>query len=358
MRKNALVTGAGGLIGYETVRFLHNKGFNILGVDNNLRKYFFGDRGDTTRNIENLTKTCNYFSNYSFDLRDRQKVLDFMQAKGSFDLIVHTAAQPSHDWAAKEPFTDFDVNAMATLNLLEGFRQYSPEGVFIFTSTNKVYGDNPNKIPLKELTMRWEYDLEAGFKYPELKEGVSEKGINENLSMDNCVHSIFGASKVAADIMCQEYGRYFGLNVGIFRGGCLTGPQHSAVELHGFLTYIINCAIDGTHYKIFGYGGKQVRDQIHSWDVANAFWNFYQNPKKGVAYNLGGGKENSASIIEIIDKLEDNHGLDLQYSYVDENRVGDHICYYTDLTKFQTDYPDWRITIGLDEIIEEIYINN
>jgi CDP-paratose 2-epimerase len=345
-----LVTGAGGLIGSESCRFFLEKGYNVLGIDNNLRKYFFGETGDTTKNIDAIQKDYGNkrFNNYSIDLRERQDVLNFFKKWGPFDAIIHTAAQPSHDWAAREPFTDFDINAGATLNLLEAFRQYSPKGKFIFTSTNKVYGDNPNKVSLVERETRYDYAKKQTMK------GVSLEGISEEMSLDHCKHSIFGASKVAADVMCQEYGRYFGLNVGIFRGGCLTGPQHAAVELHGFLAYIVDCALKKKPYKIFGYKGKQVRDQIHSFDVVNAFWHFIQNPKQGEAYNLGGGKENSASILEVINILDKDFGLKLNYSYVDRNRIGDHICYYSDMKKFRKDFPNWNITKNLKEIIEEI----
>jgi len=351
--KTALITGSGGLIGSETCKYFIEKGFKVLGIDNNLRRYFFGEKGDTKGNIRSLEKSKD-FKNYDFELRDREKVITFFKEHSPLELIVHTAAQPSHDWASKEPFTDFDVNANVTLNLLESFREYSPESVFIFTSTNKVYGDNPNKVPLKELDKRWEYDLSKDFQKIELKNGVSEKGINEMMSLDHCKHSLFGASKVAADILCQEYGRYFDLNVGVFRGGCLTGPQHSAVELHGFLNYIVGCAVNKKPYTIFGYKGKQVRDQIHSFDVVSSFHEFYLNPKKGEAYNLGGCKQNSASILEIIDLLKENFDLKLQYSYKEDNRIGDHICYYSDMTKFKKDYPKWKIGFGLNDIIKKI----
>lgn len=354
MKKRMLVTGCGGLIGSEACRYFLERGFEVLGVDNNLRRYFFGKGGDTQMNVQALARRFPaIFTNHSFDLRDRKRVLQFVKQNSPLELIVHTAAQPSHDWAAREPFTDFDVNAVATLNLLEAFRQFSPGGVFIFTSTNKVYGDNPNKVPLKELEKRWEYDLDGKFEKPELRAGVSERGVNEKMSLDDCKHSLFGASKVSADVLCQEYGKYFGLNVGVFRGGCLTGPQHSAVELHGFLAYIIDCAVKNGPYRVLGYKGKQVRDQIHSFDVVSAFEHFFQNPKKGVVYNLGGCKENSASILEVIDLLKEEHGLSLDWRYEEKNREGDHVCYYSDMSKFRTDYPNWRISKSLNEIVRE-----
>ena len=343
-----LVTGSGGLIGYDTSRFFLDKGAEIMGMDNNLRKYFFGEKGDTTSNVKNLESSYKNFKNHPIDIRDRQGIDSFFRDYGPFDLIVHTAAQPSHDWAAKEPFTDFDVNANGTLNLLESFRLHSPKAVFIHMSTNKVYGDNPNKLNLIETKTRWEYAEK------QTMQGITKEGINEEMSLDHCKHSLFGASKLAGDILAQEYGRYFDLNIGVFRGGCLTGPQHSAVELHGFLTYIVDCAVNKKPYTIFGYKGKQVRDQIHSTDVANAFYEFYKKPKKGEAYNLGGTKQNAASVLEIIDLLNTDFGLKLDYKYVDNNRIGDHICYYSDMSKFKKHFPNWRLTRNLSQIVGEI----
>lgn len=343
-----LVTGSGGLIGFESCKFYLEKSAEVIGIDNNMRRYFFGEGGDTSNNIKILENNYDNFKNYPIDLRDRQKVTNFFQETAPFDLIVHTAAQPSHDWAAKEPFTDFDVNAGATMNLLECYRLYSPKGIFIFTSTNKVYGDNPNKVNLIEVDARYDYSEKQDIL------GVSKKGINEQMSLDACKHSIFGANKTSADIMVQEYGKYFDLNTGVFRGGCLTGPQHSAIELHGFLAYIVDCAVNKKPYRIFGYKGKQVRDQIHSFDVVNSFWNFHQNPKKGEVYNIGGTKQNSASILEIIAVLKKDFNLKLNHSYLEANRSGDHICYYTDMGKFMRDFPNWKITRNLNEIIAEI----
>ena len=343
-----LVTGSGGLIGYEGVNYFLEKEAEVVGIDNNMRRYFFGESGDTAGNIAFLNSLGRPFKNYDIDIRDRQNVLTLFEENGPFDLVVHTAAQPSHDWAAKEPFTDFDVNAVGTVNLLEAFRLYSSEGVFALLSTNKVYGDGPNNVDLLELEKRFDYADK------QVLSGVSTEGISEQFSIDNATHSLFGASKAAADIIAQEYGKYFGLNVGIFRGGCLTGPQHSAVELHGFLAYIIDCALTGRPYTIFGYQGKQVRDQIHSRDVISAVDSFFRAPGKGVVYNIGGCKDNSSSILEVIDLLEKDFALKLNYTVSETNRIGDHICYYTDMTKFKTDYPDWSISNSLHDIIDEI----
>ena len=341
-----LVTGSGGLIGTEACYFFLNLGWEVTGIDNNLRKYFFGPKGDTSKNIDNLDK-FDKFENYSFDLRDRHSVLSFMKEEGPFDLIIHTAAQPAHDWAVKEPFVDFDVNANATFNLLEAFRLYSPT-TFIYTSTSKVYGDNPNKVNLIETEKRYDYSDKQELV------GVSSKGISEKFSIDNCTHSLFGASKLSADIVCQEYGKYFKLNVGIFRPACLTGPNHSAVELHGFLNYIIDCAVNNKPYTIFGYKGKQVRGQFHSYDVVTALYEFYKNPTQGEVYNLGPGKKNSVSILEVIDILKKEHGLELDWKYDKTNRIGDHICYYNDNSKFEKQYPNWKITKNISQIIKEI----
>jgi len=343
-----LVTGAGGLIGSEASRFYLEKEARVIGIDNNMRRYFFGEGGDTSGNISFLEGLGKGFKNIPIDIRDRQAVLDVYEKEGPFDLVVHTAAQPSHDWAKKEPFTDFDINAVGTINLLEGFRLYSGEGVFVFTSTNKVYGDAPNRVNLDEGEKRYEYSAE------QVMPGVSTEGISENMTIDESTHSLFGASKTAADVTAQEYGRYFGLKVGVFRGGCLTGPQHSAVELHGYLTYIIDCALSGRPYTVFGYKGKQVRDQIHSRDVVSAMDEFYKAPSQGAVYNLGGCRENALSILETIDILKEDFGLELKYTYDEKNRVGDHICYYSDMTKFKRDYPGWRIKMRVHDIIDEI----
>lgn len=337
-----LVTGSSGLIGSEAVQFFDALGFSVQGVDNNMRADFFGPKGDTTWNRKRLEKTCKNFRHNDLDIRDREGV-DRLFNTSAFDLIIHSAAQPSHDLAARRPFDDFDVNAVGTLNLLEACRRNTPEAVFIHVSTNKVYGDGPNRIPLKELATRWDYDDP---KY--------SNGIPEDFPVDHNLHSLFGASKLAGDVMAQEYGRYFGLKTGIFRGGCLTGPHHAGVELHGFLNYLVLVALEEGPYTIFGYKGKQVRDQIHSHDVINAFWHFAQNPKPGEVYNLGGGKENAASLIECVQMIEDRTGKKPTLTYSEENRIGDHICYYSDLKKLRTDYPEWDLTYTLDDIVDEM----
>jgi len=337
-----LVTGSSGLIGSEAVTFFDKLGCRVVGVDNNMRSVFFGKRGDTTWNRQRLESTCKNFEHQTIDIRDREAI-DELFRKNAFDLVIHAAAQPSHDLAAKMPFEDFDVNAVGTLNLLEACRRYCSEAVFIFMSTNKVYGDGPNHIPLQELETRWEY---ADPHYAD--------GIAEDFSIDGCLHSLFGASKVAADVMTQEYGRYFGMKTGVFRGGCLTGPSHSGVELHGFLSYLIKQSLNEGPYSIFGYKGKQVRDQIHSYDVINAFWHFCQRPRCGEVYNLGGGKSNAASLIECVNLIKEICGKQPQLTYLEENRIGDHICYYSSLRKFQSHYPEWQITYSLPQIVEEM----
>jgi len=338
-----LVTGSSGLIGSEAVVFFDNLGFEVHGVDNNMRADFFGEKGDTLWNRDRLLANCSRFSHHTLDIRDREATAELFR-KHKFDIIIHAAAQPSHDLAASRPFDDFDVNAVGTLNLLEACRQHTPEAVFIFMSTNKVYGDGPNHIELKELETRWDY---ADEQYAH--------GIAEDFSIDRCLHSLFGASKVAADVMTQEYGKYFGMKTGTFRGGCLTGPQHSGVELHGFLNYLVLVSLREGDYTIFGYQGKQVRDQIHCHDVINAFWHFAQNPRCGEVYNLGGGKDNAASLLECVEMIAtaaDGKRPNLTYS--DQNRLGDHICYYSDLRKLQSHYPDWKLSYSLDKIVEEM----
>ena len=337
-----LVTGSNGLIGSEAVLYFDALGAEVTGVDNNMRATFFGVDGDTRWNQSRLQANTSRFHHVELDIRDRAAVLNLFETN-EFDLIVHCAAQPSHDLAAKMPFEDFDVNAGGTFNLLEALRRHLPKSVFIFMSTNKVYGDVPNELPLKELESRWEYARPEDWN-----------GISESCRIDQCLHSLFGASKVAADIMAQEYGRYFGLNIGIFRGGCLTGPQHSGVELHGFLSYLVKCAMTGTKYRVFGYKGKQVRDNIHSRDVLRAMHAFYENPRPGEVYNLGGGRNNSCSLTEAARLVEELGGGKLQTEYVDQARRGDHICYISDLTKLRSHFPKWDISVSLNEILAEI----
>ncbi len=344
-----LVTGSSGLIGSEAVMFFDAMGFRVLGIDNNMRADFFGPKGDTTWNRQRLEETCKNFRHRSVDIRDRLAVMDLFRQgldEGVFDLVIHAAAQPSHDLAASRPFDDFDVNAGGTLNLLEACRQHAPDAVFCHMSTNKVYGNRPNFIKLKELETRWDYDDPA-----------FAQGIDENLSIDQSVHSLFGASKVAGDVMAQEYGKYFGLKTGIFRGGCLTGPQHSGVELHGFLNYLVLVALREGPYTIFGYKGKQVRDQIHAHDVVNLFWHFAQNPRPGEVYNLGGGKGNAGSLMECVELIHKMTGKRPEMSYSEVARTGDHICYYSDLRKIQSHFPGWKLTRNLEQLTAEIIRN-
>ncbi len=339
-----LVTGSSGLIGSEAVTFFDNMGFEVSGIDNNMRATFFGPKGDTLDNLARLEAQCKNFTSYNQDIRDRKGIEEIFK-KLNPELIIHAAAQPSHDLAATMPFEDFDVNAVGTLNLLEATRRVCPEAVFIHVSTNKVYGDAPNHLNLVEKETRWDY---ADAEY--------EHGIAETMSIDQCKHSLFGASKAAGDIIAQEYGKYDGieLKTGIFRGGCLTGPQHAGVELHGFLNYLVKVALEEGPYTIFGYKGKQVRDQIHCHDVINAFWNFAQNPRPGEVYNLGGGKGNAASLTECVSMIEERTGKKPNLTYSDTNRIGDHICYYSDLRKLKEHYPDWDLTYSLDRIVDEM----
>lgn len=337
-----LVTGSSGLIGSEAVLHYDRAGKTVFGIDNNLRQEFFGPQGDTRWNLERLRQETKNFTHLSLDIRDRETIVALFK-KERFDLIIHCAAQPSHDKAKEIPFIDFDVNAVGTLNLLEATRQANPEAVFILMSTNKVYGDAPNEIPLTELPTRWDYTLPEDYN-----------GVREDCRIDRTMHSLFGASKTAADVLAQEYGRYFKMNVGIFRGGCLTGEHHSGVQLHGFLSYLVKVAKCGEEYSIFGYKGKQVRDQIHSSDVIAAFNAFAENPRPGEVYNLGGGRGNSASVLECIAKIEAILGKKMRHRYVDTARMGDHICYISDLTKLKSHFPQWGITQPLDQIIERM----
>ena len=337
-----LVTGSSGLVGSEAVEHFDRQGHEVLGVDNNMRRVFFGPAGDTLWNLERLKGATKRFTHADVDIRDRAAIEELIRTR-RFDLIVHCAAQPSHDKARDIPLLDFEVNAVGTVNLLEATRQHSPEAVFVFLSTNKVYGDAPNEIPLKELEKRYDYAR------PE-----DSAGIDETCRIDRTLHSLFGASKAAADLVAQEYGRYFKMKVGIFRGGCLTGPSHSGVELHGFLSYLVKIALSGSTYSIFGYKGKQVRDNIHSYDVVRAIEEFAANPRPGEVYNLGGGRENSISILEAIERIEQMTRRKLDWRYVEEARKGDHICYISNLGKFKSHYPNWKVTRGLDAILEEI----
>ena len=340
--KKLLVTGSSGLIGSEVCTYLAGQGYEIHGVDNNQRAVFFGEQGDTRWNQNRLSETLPSFHHHELDIRDRQGVLELLK-KVKPTAIVHTAAQPSHDRAAAIPFDDFDTNAVGTLNLLEAVRQHCPESPFVHMSTNKVYGDRPNTLELVEKETRWDF---ASSEY--------EHGIAETFSIDQSKHSLFGASKVAADVMVQEYGRYFDIPTCCLRGGCLTGPNHSGVELHGFLSYLVKCNLEGREYKIFGYKGKQVRDNIHSRDVARFIHSFLQQPRIAEVYNLGGGKGNACSILEAFQLVESITGKPQIHSYVEDNRIGDHICYYSDLRKMKEHYPDWEITVSLEQLFQEI----
>ena len=342
----AVVTGSSGLIGSETAKFLHEKGLHVVGIDNNMREYFFGRDGSTAWNTALLKRTLRNFTHVPADVREQEEIFNvFRQYGADISLVVHTAAQPSHDWAAREPFTDFTVNANGTLVLLEATRRHCPEAVFVFTSTNKVYGDTPNELPLVERETRWE--VEPSHPY-------AEHGIDESMSIDQSKHSLFGASKVAADVLAQEYGRYFGMKTGTFRGGCLTGPAHSGAELHGFLAYLVKCAVTGKKYTVYGYKGKQVRDNIHSYDLVNAFWHYFQNPKPGAVYNMGGSRHSNCSVLEAIGVIEEMCGRRLNYELSDQARSGDHIWWISDVRAFRKDYPGWSYLYDLRRIIREI----
>jgi CDP-paratose 2-epimerase len=341
-RMKILVTGSSGLIGSEAVTHYEASGHDVIGIDNNLRKKFFGEDGDTTWNLHRLLSTTRSFEHIAADIRD-YPALEHVFRTHRFDAIIHCAAQPSHDLAKDFPIVDFEINALGTVNLLELTRQYCPDAIFIFMSTNKVYGDAPNEIPITELVTRWEYARDE-----------DRDGIAESCRVDQSLHSLFGASKAAADIVAQEYGRYFGMRVGIFRGGCLTGPSHSGVELHGFLSYLVKATVEGRAYKVFGYKGKQVRDQIHARDVIAAFDEFIRNPRCGEVYNIGGGRPNSASVIESIDMVEQLSGYKLHWTYVEESRRGDHICYISDLRKLRSHFPTWSISTTLEGMIVEL----
>lgn len=340
--RTALVTGSSGLVGSTLVTNLDGDGWRVHGVDNNMRRDFFGRDGDTSATLERLRATTKRFEHHALDVRDRAGLARLVDETKP-DLVAHCAAQPSHDLAARRPFDDFDVNAGGTLNLLEACRASCPESPFVFLSTNKVYGDAPNELELVELETRWDY------ADPELREGI-----DESCRIDSTLHSLFGASKAAADLLVQEYGRYFGMPTVCFRGGCLTGSAHASAELHGFLAYLARCVREGRTYRIYGYKGKQVRDNIHADDVCAAVLAFTESPRPGAVYNIGGGRANSVSILEAIARLEDLMGTKLEVEYVDEARRGDHICYISDLTRLRSDYPAWGVRVSLDEILEEL----
>jgi len=342
----ALVTGSAGLIGSETSKRFHAEGMEIVGLDNDMRAEFFGPEASTLSTRQRLESVLPRYTHQSIDIRDFEAVKKVFERYGAeIKVIVHTAAQPSHDWAARAPHIDFGVNATGTLNLLEATRLYAPEAVFIFTSTNKVYGDTPNRLPLIELEKRWEIDPAHAYAV----------GIDESMSIDQTKHSLFGASKVAADVLVQEYGRYFGMKTGIFRGGCLTGPGHAGTELHGFLAYLMKCTATGKPYRVFGYGGKQVRDNIHSHDLVEAFWEFFQAPRSAAVYNLGGSRHSNCSMLEAIEICEEISQKKLDWTYVEDNRIGDHIWWISDVRKFQADFPNWQYRYGIREILKEIH---
>jgi CDP-paratose 2-epimerase len=343
----AIVTGSSGLIGSETAKFLDARGLHVVGIDNDMRRYFFGEDASTDWNTRQLQGALKDFEHHATDVRDAEAVGKIFERYGrEVSLVVHTAAQPSHDWAAREPFTDFTVNANGTLVMLEAARKYCPDAVFVFTSTNKVYGDTPNALPLIETETRWEVEPAHPF---------AEHGIDETMSIDQSKHSLFGASKVAADVLAQEYGRYFGMKTATFRGGCLTGPAHSGAELHGFLAYLVKCVVTGRPYTIYGYKGKQVRDNIHSYDLVNAFWHFFQRPKEGGAvYNMGGSRHSNCSMLEAIRMAEGLCGRELNYPLSDEARSGDHIWWISDVRRFRRDYPEWEYRYDMRKIMEEI----
>jgi CDP-paratose 2-epimerase len=341
-----IVTGSSGLIGSETARFFHAQGFDVVGVDNDMRAYFFGAEASTKWNTRQLNTALPRFRHCALDIRDGERVNSLFAEYGrSIALVVHCAAQPSHDWAAREPMTDFTVNAVGTIVLLEATRKHAPDAAFIFTSTNKVYGDTPNALPLVEQERRWELDASHPW---------AANGIDETMSLDQTQHSIFGASKVAADVMVQEYGRYFGMRTGVFRGGCLTGPAHSGAELHGFLAYLVRCAVTSRAYTIFGYKGKQVRDNIHSNDLVQCFWHFFQAPKPGAVYNIGGSRHSNCSMLEAIELIAELGGGEVRYTLSQQARAGDHIWWISDVRRFQRDYPQWDYTFDLRATLQEM----
>jgi CDP-paratose 2-epimerase len=362
--KTAIVTGSAGLIGSQACDFFDRKGYSVIGIDNDMRAYFFGKEASTKKSNDFLLKNLSSYTYHNIDIRNYEKLEEiFQERQKDIEIVIHAAAQPSHDWAAREPITDFSINAAGTMNMLELTRLYCPESTFIFTSTNKVYGDRPNYNYYSNSGKAEEIYKEGQLVIKELDtrfEGISRfdgspMAIDETMAVDRCKHSVFGASKAAADLMCQEYGRYFGLKTGIFRGGCLTGPNHAVTELHGFLSYLVKCIVHNKPYTIFGYKGKQVRDNMHSLDLINMFWSFHQNPKPGEVYNAGGGRNNSTSILEAIELINRIAGTNWEnYTISAENRIGDHIWYISDLSKFKKDYPGWSITISLEETVRQM----
>ncbi len=343
----AVVTGSGGLIGSAAVELFLHKGFDVVGIDNNMRQYFFGLEASTVWRVEELKRTHSRYRHASLDIRSFQQIDDLFKRIGrGATVIVHAAAQPSHDWAARDPLTDFGVNAAGTLNLLEVTRRHAGRAAFAYLSTNKVYGDTPNFLPLVEQETRWEIDSSHPYY---------ARGIDESMSVDRTTHSVFGVSKLSADLMVQEYGRYFGLQAACFRGGCLTGGGHSGVELHGFLAYLMKCTVTGRPYKVFGYKAKQVRDNIHSADLVNALWHFSQAPRSGAVYNIGGGRFACCSMLEAIELCQEISGNKLEWTYSEQNRIGDHIWWISDISRFQADYPGYRLTYGLRETMQDIY---
>jgi CDP-paratose 2-epimerase len=342
----AIVSGSAGLIGSETCKRFHREGFDVVGIDNDMRAAFFGPEASTLASRRALEQNLKNYRHFAVDIRDREGIDKiFAKFAGSTEVVIHTAAQPSHDWAARDPFTDFGVNALGTLNLLEACRKHAPRAVFIFTSTNKVYGDAPNRLPFVEMETRWE--IQSSHSY--------YVGIDEQLTIDQSKHSLFGASKAAADLLVQEYGLYFGIKSVCFRGGCLTGPGHAGTELHGFLAYLMKCAVAGKPYRVFGYKGKQVRDNIHSFDLVEAFWQFFQAPRAGEVYNIGGSRHSHCSMLEAIKLCEEITGKKLTWTYVEDNRIGDHIWYVSDVRKFQSHYPNWKYRYDLRALLDEIY---
>ncbi len=350
MAQTILITGSAGLIGSESVKYFAELGFDVVGIDNNMRQVFFGEDASTEWNKNYLLSAYKKnYTHFDVDIRDQGAIASIFEKYSSdISLIIHTAAQPSHDWAVNDPHTDFTVNANGTLTLLESTRKFCPQAVFIFCSTNKVYGDTPNFLPLQEKELRWEIDPNHGFY----------KGIDETMSIDQTKHSLFGASKVAGDILVQEYGRYFDMKTACFRGGCLTGPSHSGTKLHGFLSYLMKCAMTGNHYEVYGYKGKQVRDNIHSYDLVNAFYHFYQNPRIAEVYNIGGSRFSNCSMVEAIALCEEITEKKMNWSYSETNRIGDHIWWISDVSKFQAHYPDWHFKYTVKDILQEIYTNN